>query len=73
MSEEAAVRTEICNICGKEFRLWDGLHDIHIRRHLGYGSKYDGEDLDMRICCDCLDKIISICEVSPVTKHTEEV
>lgn len=64
-------KRRVCNLCGKEFDLWDDSLDIHIRRDIGYGSEHDGERLDMRVCCECLDKLISACKVSPVKEPGE--
>lgn len=55
-----------CNICGKKFNEWDLQEDYSIYRSLGYGSKYDGEELRLDICIECMDKIIKKCKISPV-------
>ena len=58
----------ICNICGKEMDDVDLRNNIRIDKCLGYGSKFDGEDIHLDICCDCLDKIIESCKVDPRAK-----
>ena len=58
----------ICNMCGKGFDIWDTQEDFSIYRSLGYGTKYDGDELQLDLCCDCMEKIIDECKVHPVTK-----
>lgn len=53
-----------CNICGKPIKSDDDAVEIYDL--IGYGSKYDGEWIEMDICYDCLDKIIDACKISPV-------
>ena len=55
-----------CSLCGKELDDWDIHNDVHIHKRLGYGSIHDGAMLDLRLCCDCLDKLIYMCRVSPI-------
>lgn len=58
----------ICNLCGKEFDQWDKLGNFSICKRLGYGSKYDGETVNIDICCDCMEKLVESCVVSPIEK-----
>lgn len=49
----------VCNMCGKEFTQLDiqenrGIHDI-----FGYGSRYDGDTIDLDLCCECFDKLFA--------------
>jgi len=59
--------TEImqCNYCGIEFDEFDKNQDLKIHTLVGYGSKHDGERILLRFCCDCFDKIIDECKISP--------
>jgi len=58
----------ICNKCGKEFDVYDTQEDFSIHRsNIGYGSKHDGCDLELDLCCNCMDEIIDSCKISPVT------
>lgn len=61
----------ICNVCSKEFNQIDKMCGINFKTQIGYGSKYDGECLDMDICCSCFDKgmekLLKCCKVSPIT------
>lgn len=56
----------ICNKCGKKFDLWDTQEDFSIYRHCGYGSSYDGSELELDLCCECMDKLIAECAISPI-------
>lgn len=57
-----------CNKCGKQFDLWDFQEGFSITQTLGYGTKYDGDSLDIHLCCDCMEKIIDACIISPIKK-----
>lgn len=59
-----------CNKCGKELDLWDMKEDFAIKRDLGYGTKYDGDKLDIHLCCDCMEKLIDGCNISPIFDNT---
>ena len=59
-------KTIKCNKCGKEFDIWDLQEDFTIYRHLGYGTKYDGAKLELDLCCDCMEKLIDKCVISPI-------
>lgn len=63
----------VCNICGKEFDMWDEQEDFSLVRHVGYGSKYDGETIQLDMCCDCFDKLmdglIPKCAIPPVKEQ----
>ena len=56
----------VCNICGKPLDIFDESEGFAICKHLGYGTAYDGDDLDFHTCCACMDKIIKMCKVSPI-------
>lgn len=64
--------TGICNVCGKGFDIFDTQEDFSIHRMLGYGTKYDGDRLDLKICCSCMEKIIDMCKETPVVCTDEE-
>lgn len=59
-----------CNKCGKKLDMWDIQEDFSMQRSLGYGSKYDGSDFDIDLCCGCMDELIDEmiekCVISPV-------
>lgn len=56
----------VCNLCGRDFDVWDKQEDFSIHKRCGYGTKYDGETLNLDICCDCMEQLIDSCEVSPI-------
>lgn len=48
----------LCTMCGKKLDMWDEQENFSFSSHIGYGSKYDTTIIDIRLCCDCFDKII---------------
>lgn len=58
----------ICNKCGKVLDVLDRNEHFSVRQHLGYGTKYDGSHLVLRLCCDCMEEIINSCKVSPINE-----
>ena len=44
---------------------------IH-RQHIGYGSIHDGDNVDLQLCCDCFDRLVSECNVSPIEEVDDE-
>lgn len=65
------ARKKICNVCGNPLHLTDLCADYSISTQIGYGSAYDGGELNLHLCCDCLDRLIASCKVNPVTEKTE--
>lgn len=65
-SEKRVLMPGICNVCGTEFDLWDEIEGNEISMRRMYGSKYDGDDICIKICIECLDDIVDRCEVSPL-------
>lgn len=63
---ETTSKNKTCNMCGKTFDMWDAQENFSIHRKLGYGTKYDGDTLELDLCCDCIEKIIKECKVSPI-------
>lgn len=55
-----------CNMCGKKFDFLDEQENFSIYRAVGYGSKFDMCSLHLDLCCECMDKIIEQCAISPV-------
>lgn len=58
-----------CNICGKDMDFWDRQQRFDMNVDVGYGSIHDGESVELHICCDCFDKLLDRCVVSPVVKE----
>ena len=63
------MRKITCNMCGKEFDVWDAQEDFNISGWIGYGSKFDGLYLQLDLCCDCMDNLIRSCKITPVSEH----
>lgn len=61
-----------CNKCGKKFDEFDMQADFNIRTYIGYGSEFDGDDLDIDLCCDCMDELIRSCKISPLRSDTDK-
>lgn len=56
----------VCNKCGRVFNIWDTQENFSIKRSLGYGTIYDGDELDINLCCECMEKLIEECIISPI-------
>ena len=62
-------RATICNMCGKQFDIYDTQEDFSIyRENIGYGSKYDGNSVELDLCCECADKLFDACKLSPIVE-----
>lgn len=63
----------VCNLCGKEFDVWDEQQDFVISKDIGYGSKFDGSHMRLDMCCDCfdilMDAVIQKCVISPIEEE----
>ena len=59
----------VCNKCGKVLDVWDMQEDFSINTELGFGTKYDGQRLKLRLCCQCMDKLIAGCVVNPLNEE----
>ena len=55
-----------CNMCGKRLEFYDKQAGFSIHRDLGYGTKYDGDHLDLDLCCTCMEHIIDQCKITPL-------
>lgn len=61
------IKSEIiCNVCGKEFDVWDKQASFSIHKRCGYGTKYDGETITLDICCECMERLVDSCMISPI-------
>lgn len=47
-----------CTVCGKKFDMWDVQESFRFHHRVGYGSKYDGRDLNLNMCCACFDGLM---------------
>ena len=59
----------ICNKCGKPFDIWDTQEAFHIYSQLGYGTSYDGDELELDLCCGCMEELIKECKISPIIER----
>jgi hypothetical protein len=57
-------------MCGKEFDIWDKQENFCFCHRVGYGSRHDGDDIRLNLCCDCFDKVLDViipmCQESPI-------
>lgn len=44
----------LCNLCGKEFDEWDEQEGFGIHTRVGYGSKFDGDDVELDYAANAL-------------------
>lgn len=61
-----------CDLCGKDFNEYDEQEGFgfHYNR-VGYGSQYDGCEINIDLCCDCFDKIMQN-HIEPNLKFKED-
>lgn len=62
---------KICNYCGKELDLFDQQQDFIIHTQIGYGSIHDGDRVHCQLCCDCFDKLVGECKISPIVEEVQ--
>lgn len=59
-----------CTVCGKKFDMWDVQESFRFHHRVGYGSKYDGRDLNPNMCCACfdglMDELVPRCKTNPL-------
>lgn len=64
-----------CTLCGKKLNEWDRQEDFSFDYHVGYGSKFDGDIIHAKLCCDCFDNIVEaldeISTFSPFAGHSD--
>lgn len=60
---------KLCNHCGKELDFFDLQQDFSIHKRVGYGSIYDGDEVDYHLCCECFDKEVGQCRVTPIQEE----
>jgi hypothetical protein len=57
---------QVCSICGKPFDIFDRENGFVVNTRAGYGSIHDGDKISFGLCCECMDKLIAKCKVSPI-------
>lgn len=54
------MRIHKCDLCGKFFNAYDEEEKFGLQyNNVGYGSRYDGCHIDIDMCCDCFDKMMT--------------
>ena len=71
---EDMAKQIVCNVCGKQIdQIYENQLVISIHNYIGYGSKHDGDKIDLDICADCFDKLIDgfreKCAVNPIKEN----
>lgn len=64
------MKNYICNKCGKPFDMWDENEHFHIYTKFGYGTKFDGDELQLDLCCSCIEELVDSCTISPIIENT---
>lgn len=54
------METKKCTMCGNELDEFDTELNFSIHKKIGYGSIHDGDKLDLDLCCECFDKLMSV-------------
>lgn len=66
-----------CTVCGKKFDMWDVQESFRFHHRVGYGSKYDGRDLNLNMCCACFDslmyELVTRCKTNPLPDSYAEL
>lgn len=62
----------VCNRCGKALDIFDLQQDFTIHKQVQYGSMHDGCYADYHLCCDCFDRTVGECKVSPIKEVDAE-
>jgi hypothetical protein len=57
-----------CSKCGAKFDFWDVQEEYNIHTTCGYGSRYDEDEIFLRLCCKCFDELVDGCKISPVIR-----
>lgn len=64
-----------CSCCGKELDFFDLQNDFYVHKQIGYGSVYDGSELELCLCSECFDIVINSCvntfKKSPIRSSAE--
>lgn len=63
--------TPRCNICGATMSVGDLHFGYSAYEKLGYGTKYDGCTMRLRVCCNCIEEFIDKCAISPIIEGVD--
>lgn len=61
------AKTVRCNKCGKVIDRY--VEEYSMTNVMKYGSKYDGELVELDLCPECMDELIESCKISPVVEY----
>lgn len=74
MKEKRETETIICNGCGKELCVTDGIPKedmLSVEKRWGYFSGKDNEVHRFDLCEDCYDRLIAQFVIAPETENGE--
>ena len=63
------ARVITCNKCGKRLDEWDIQEEFRFYGRLGYGTTYDGNSIELDLCCECMEELIDSCAISPIVEN----
>lgn len=53
--------------------MWDEQEAFGLHTRVGYGSKLDGDNVELDLCCECFDKLmdrlIPECKINPIVEN----
>lgn len=55
-----------CSKCGADLDRMCEPPAFIIRTTLGYGSDYDGAEIELVMCPKCADRLVSSCKIDPI-------
>ena len=61
------VKRIVCNRCRKAFDQWDEEEGFSMHGKFGYGTKYDGEEYELDLCCSCMEWLVNECAIHPIS------
>ena len=64
----------ICNMCGNKIDEMDlACNGFSINYQFGYGSIHDGDYLNIDLCSECQDKLVThlkeVCKIDPIVQN----
>ena len=58
----------VCSFCGKPFSYWDYEEDFHYSHQTPSFSKYQNQEIELNLCCDCAKALINFIRSQDRTK-----
>ncbi len=59
------MRKVICNKCGKQIGRMEAESSLHYHGMLGYASSYDGLEIEIDLCPNCLEWLMDELKIDP--------